>query len=99
MSPAGNMKKTFLTIIVFISLQAAGQELYVFSEPASNMPAHSISAKLTGHFVTSNRIYGRFSQRYMPELMFGISKKLMLHLVATMGNMHTTGFRFESYSL
>jgi hypothetical protein len=93
------MKRLFGLIILFIALKSAGQELYVFSEPASNMPAHSLSAKLTGHFVTNDKIYGRFTQRYMPELMFGISKKLMVHLSTTMGNMHTNNFRFESYSV
>jgi len=93
------MKKLAGLIILFIALHSTGQELYVFSEPASNMPAHSLSAKLTGHFVTNDKIYGRLAQRYMPELMFGISKKLMLHLSSTMGNMHTSNFRFESYSI
>lgn len=62
------------------------------------MPAHSISAKLTGHFVTNDKIYGRFSQRYMPQVMFGISKKFMLHVGATLGNMHTANFRYESFN-
>jgi len=94
-----NMKKLAALIILFSALRSEGQELYVFSEPASNMPSHSISTKLTGHFVGNDKIYGRFSQRYMPELMFGISKRLMVHFLATMGNMHTDNFRFESYSL
>ncbi|HKB43865.1 MAG TPA: hypothetical protein VKC90_05740 [Chitinophagaceae bacterium] len=93
------MKKLSGLIILFIALKSGGQELYVFSEPASNMPAHSLSAKLTGHFVTNDKIYGRFTQRYMPEVMLGISKKLMVHLSATMSNMHTNNFRFESYSI
>jgi hypothetical protein len=63
------------------------------------MPAHSISAKLTGHFVGSDNIYGRFSQRYMPEIMFGFSKKLMVHVSATFADMHTDDFKFESISL
>src|ERR1043166_4804745 len=85
--------------VIFFTKSATSQELYVFSEPASNMPAHSISGKITGHFVSSDNIYGRFTQRYMPELMFGLSKKLMVHLSATISNMHTTNFKFESYSL
>lgn len=93
------MKKLFLPVALLTGSFLHAQELYVFSEPASNMPAHSISAKLTGHFVTDDKIYGRFSQRYMPEVMFGISKKLMLHLSGTFGNMHTNDFRFESYSV
>lgn len=75
------------------------QELYVFSEPASNMPAHSISTKLTGHFVGRDERYGRFSQRYMPEIMFGLNKNWMVHVASTLSNMHTTNFRFESASI
>lgn len=93
------MKSFIFFLLFFCSGIAKGQELYAYTEPASNMPAHSISAKLTGHFVTNDKIYGRFTQRYMPEIMFGVTKKLMAHLSATMGNMHTNNFRFESYSV
>ncbi|MGQ0740001.1 MAG: hypothetical protein ACT4OJ_13175 [Bacteroidota bacterium] len=90
------MKKFVFIIITLLSLKMNGQELYVFSEPASNMPAHSISLKLTDHFVTSDNIYNRFSHRIMPQVMFGISKKLMLHIGGTIANMHTQDFRYES---
>jgi hypothetical protein len=63
------------------------------------MPAHSISVKLTDHFVTNDNIYGRFSQRFMPQLMFGFSKKFMVHIGATISNMHTNAFRYESFNL
>lgn len=76
-----------------------GQELYVFSEPASNIPAKSVSVKITDHFVTSDNIYQRFSHRLMPQVMFGISKKLMVHAGATFSNMHTADFRYESVNL
>ena len=76
-----------------------GQELYVFTEPASNMPAHSVSAKLTDRFVTSDNIYGRFSNRLMPQVMFGFSRKFMLHIGGTFSNMHTNNFRYESVNL
>jgi hypothetical protein len=90
------MKKYFPLIIIFISAELNAQELYVFTEPASNMPAHSISVKLTDHFVTRDKIYNRFSHRFMPQVMFGISKKLMMHIGGTISNMHTPDFRYES---
>jgi hypothetical protein len=93
------MQKLILLLLVTGSLFATGQELYVFTEPASNIPAHSVSARLTGHFVPNDKIYGRTAQRYMPELMFGFSKKIMVHVSATLSNMHTDDFKFESYSL
>ena len=93
------MKKLVFILIIFLALKTEAQELYVFSEPASNMPAHSSTVKMTDHFVTNDKIYNRFSQRLMPEVMFGISKKLMLHLSATMANMHTRDFRYESAAI
>ena len=94
------MKKLFTLIIFLCSLMKGNtQELYVFSEPASNIPAHSLSLKLTDHFVTNDKIYGRFSQRFMPQVMIGFSKKLMVHLGATISNMHTAAFRYESFNL
>ena len=94
------MKKLFILVILFCPfIHGNAQELYVFTEPASNMPAHSISAKLTDHFVTSDKIYGRFSQRFMPQLMFGFSKKFMVHIGATISNMHTAAFRYESFNV
>jgi hypothetical protein len=93
------MRKLFAVLFVFAFTKTNAQELYVFTEPASNMPSHSISTKLTGHFVAKDNIYGRFSQRYMPEIMFGISKKLMVHASATFADMHTEDFGFESVSI
>ena len=90
------MKKFSFIIALLLTLKMNGQELYVFSEPASNMPAHSISLKLTDHFVTNDYIYGRFSHRVMPQIMFGISKKFMFHIGGTLANMHTPDFRYES---
>ena len=86
-----------LSILLFTGF-AVGQELYVFSEPASNMPAKSLSLKLGSMFmkgVHSNRIL----QRYTPEVMFGISKKWMLHTTVSFSDMHEEKFIFESARL
>jgi hypothetical protein len=94
------MKKwVTLILLLFLFNKGNAQELYVFTEPASNIPAHAVSVKLTGHFVTNDKIYGRFSQRFMPQLMFGFSKKFMVHIGATVSNMHTAAFRYESFNL
>lgn len=89
------MRKIFV-LAIFFAVKVNGQELYVYTEPASNMPAHSISLKLTDHFITSDNIYNRFSHRLMPQVMFGISKKFMFHIGGTIANMHTPDFRYES---
>ena len=94
------MKKNILIGFLFCSLLAKGQELYVYTEPASNMPARSLSTKVSGNFIGKNQgRVGRFMQRYTPELMFGINKKWMVHLGGTFANMHTPNFRWESVYL
>jgi len=94
------MKKLF-TLIIFLCpfWKGNAQELYVFSEPASNIPAHSLSLKLTDHFVTNDNIYDRVSHRLMPEVRIGVSKRLMLSAGGTLSNMHTTDFRGESFNV
>lgn len=91
------MKETFIVITLFYSAIVTGQELYVHSEPASNMPSGSVSARATTHFVTKGQsVENRLMQRYMPELMIGLSKKLMFHTGITLADMHTRRFRWES---
>ena len=94
------MKFFFISsLFLLIVNNVMGQELFVFSEPASNMPAKSISLKFTDHFVTNDKIYGRLSQRIMPQVMFGFTKKIMVHVSGTFANMHTADFKYESASL
>lgn len=74
------------------------QELFPFTEPASNMPAKSMSLKLGAMFgkgVHDDRI----GQRYSPEAMFGLSKKWMLHAGLTVSNMYESFFYYESARL
>jgi len=92
--------KTFCFIIsCLFAFMAKGQELYVFTEPASNMPAKSISVKLSGMFMGPQAWNDRPMQRYMPEVMFGINKNWMLHVGTTFGDMHTSNFSWESVFL
>lgn len=65
----------FFLAIVFIS---RGQELYVFSEPASNMAAKSVGLRLNNYFAKEN-VSGKSNYYFQPELMWGVSKKTMLH--------------------
>lgn len=93
------MKKLFIIPILFFSISIFGQELYVFTEPASNMPAKSIFVKTAGRFSSTSQRYDRFTQRYTPEVMLGISKKLMVHVGGTFSNMHTQELTGESIFL
>ena len=88
--------KLFLLITACCVLQATmAQELYVFSEPASNMPAKSISAKIGYRSPVSN--YNNFyKQRYTPEIMFGASRDWMFHISSTFSDFYSNNVRWES---
>ena len=92
--------QNFFIVLSFIAgtyLKTAAQELYVYTEPASNVPAHSISAKLTGNFIArSQDEEGRVMQRYTPEIMLGVTKRLMVRAGGSFSDMHTRNFRWES---
>ena len=93
------MKKHAAFIILFFSSGIlTAQELFVFTEPASNMPAHSISAKLTGRSPIS-KYNNYFKQRYTPELMYGISKQIMVHVSSTFSDFYTPTVKWESWKL
>ena len=75
-----------------------GQELFPYSEPASNMPARSISLKNTSMFhrdIHSSRTL----QRHMPEIMFGLNKNWMVHAGTNFSNMHQEAFIWEGARL
>lgn len=92
------MKKNLFFILILFTIKLNAQELYVFSEPASNMPGKSISLKLGGMYGKDIHTK-RTLQRYMPEIMFGLNKNLMVHTSFTFSNMHQRSFIYESARL
>jgi hypothetical protein len=89
--------KIFISVLfVFCGMMARSQELFVYTEPASNMPAHSVSAKISTDYITRQSPENRFMQRYTPEIMLGVSKKVMLHAGLSFADMFTQRFRWES---
>ena len=81
------MKNVFFLLLLSLKTTLHAQELYPYTEPASNMPTHSLSLKNTSVF-QRNTHDNNIVQRHMPEVMFGLSKKWMLHLSTTLSNMH-----------
>ncbi|MFT3935539.1 MAG: hypothetical protein QM726_18070 [Chitinophagaceae bacterium] len=79
-------------LLLLFSITATAQELYVFSEPASNMPAHSVAAKLNYRIPAT----ATFKQRFSPEVMFGLNKDWMLHVSGTFSDFYTPQLRWES---
>ncbi|HKC36220.1 MAG TPA: hypothetical protein VKB95_09160, partial [Chitinophagaceae bacterium] len=89
------MRRFLSVFLILIALNTTGQELYPYTEPASNMPARSLSLKMSAMF--GKGVHGnRLEQRYSPEVMFGLSKKWMLHAGLTFSNMYESFYYYES---
>lgn len=84
---------------VFFNHRISGQELYVFSSPASNVPARSITAKASAKSLVSYHSSER-EYRIMAELQTGLSKNWMLSGGVSFSDMYfKKGQRFESIRL
>lgn len=69
-----------LLAALFLVSRSHAQELFVYSEPASNMPAKSIGIRATNLLMPA--VYKDNYKNYylQPEVMWGLNKHLMLHL-------------------
>lgn len=89
------MRQFILIALLFLmSTHGFSQELYVFSEPASNMPSKSVGLKFTARY--PHRADGINKQRYMPEIMFGINKNWMVHISSTLSDYYQKKIKLES---
>ena len=93
------MRVILIFALLFSSIFASSQELYVFSEPASNMPANSLSIKYSGKFMP-NHHNGKIGNRNGAEMMLGVNKFWMVHAAATFANLYAyPGLHLESGKL
>ena len=91
------MKKILLTALLFIKLTTYSQELFVLTEPASNMPAKSIGVRNMNALMFETD--GKLNYHNMPEIMWGINKKWMIHAQGFISNRQDGGFETEGGSL
>jgi hypothetical protein len=84
------MKQCVLVALILISVSSNSQELFVFTEPASNMAAKSIGLRLNNYYYKS---YYAGSYYLIPEAMFGVSKNIMIHTDVFINNQ---GYNFKA---
>lgn len=85
-------------VLLFNTFCTLAQELYILTEPASNMPAHSFGVRLTNKLMPMPHD-NSYSYRLEPELMFGLSKNFMIHGNLYASNMLNSSFTFEGGSV
>ena len=73
----------FALLICIANQKLFAQELYVFTEPASNMPAKSLAIRFTNEGMFRNGL----QTRTIPELMVGLNKNIMFHIQGFSSNM------------
>lgn len=71
--------------MVFATQSTTAQELYVFTEPASNMAAKSFGFRANNYLMFNDK-EKTSSYHLLPEIMWGASKKLMIHVEGFLSN-------------
>lgn len=83
--------KTRIKIIVSIIIalitakNANAQELFIYTEPASNMPAKSVGIRLS-NWLMEEKSSKNVNYHFLPEMMWGVNKNLMLHVEGFLSN-------------
>jgi hypothetical protein len=85
-----------LILLLVLGSSIKAQELYINTEPASNMAAKAIGLRLNSDFVPLNN---RMGFRLGPEVMFGVSRYLMVHANLYGSSYYQSDFRFEGASI
>ena len=92
-------------ILAFCFYTTEAQELFVFSEPASNMPSRSLGIRAS-NWLEYNKPAATINYQLIPELMWGVNQHLMLHFDGEFnnqgGNLHGVGvgsyFKYRVYA-
>jgi hypothetical protein len=80
------MKKIVLIYLLCVScFRSFSQELFVFAEPASNMPSRTLGFRIMGSSMKENDGIG-YNNHFMPEVMYGINQKIMLSYSTFLSN-------------
>ncbi len=91
------MRIIFLLCSMFTTACLYAQELFVFNEPASNMPAKSFGIRSMNSFM--QQADKHINYHTMPELMLGVSKNIMVHAQTFISNRQTGGVSWEGASI
>lgn len=79
------MVRFIILLMIFLVQQLKSQELFVVTEPASNVPAGSVGFKL-GQSRMKEKFEAGFNYHMMPEITWGINKNLMVRAAGFISN-------------
>ena len=79
------MKKFLLIFVVFIFQRVSSQELFLLTDPASNVPANSLGVNVLQSAFEREMTSG-YMYSIMPEVTYGLNRNLMLRASAFISN-------------
>jgi hypothetical protein len=79
------MRKICILLMVFTLQKNYSQELFVVTDPASNVPANTISVRLSQSLFKEEFVPG-YNYHLMPEVTYGLNKNLMFRGSAFVSN-------------
>lgn len=91
------MQRLIMLLLIFSSQLATAQELFVYTEPASNMATKSIGFRLNNFFMDDLHS-SKTEYMLIPEIMWGASKRIMVHADVFLSN-RNNGFVAEGGSI
>lgn len=78
-----------IAMLVQAATSVRAQELFTYTEPASNMPARSLGVRLSNVIMDEAHL-NQTTYMFLPELMWGVNKNLMLHAEGIFSNSSAT---------
>ena len=89
------MKPLIFILLTVLSLGADAQELFVVTEPASNVPAGSVGFKL-GQSLMEEQYKSGYNYHMLPEVTWGVSKDLMVRASGFISNRNPESTRLKT---
>ena len=79
------MKSVIVIVFLFVFQINYGQELFVVTDPASNIPANTLSVRLS-QLLFKEKFVSGYNYHLMPEVTYGLNKNLMFRASAFVSN-------------
>ncbi|WP_333876037.1 hypothetical protein [Flavobacterium sp.] len=89
------MRAVFISIFILVTYAVRAQELFVVTEPASNVPAGSVGIKL-GESLMKEQYKEGYNYHMMPEITWGVDKNLMLRVSGFISNRNSTSSELKT---
>jgi hypothetical protein len=90
-------KIALVLVVLFICVTAGAQELFTYTEPASNMAKGTIGIRANSSWMVEKET-NTVNFHFLPEVMIGINKKWMMHAEGFVSN-RSNKFIFEGASI